>query len=1362
MTMQFNKFIITVIVSLLPALIINGRPLMSDAQTLTKTSQIKQTQMKKIFELIGKDKPEITLLTGLSFGTERIQGIFQGAAWIFYADGTFTFTYQSAFLSDSVSGTYKKVGENLEFQGESLPDVDRAFSIDGKIQINEKSFVLDAICTDLGSPQQIVNINQGLTTGKLTQTSKLGPLPENKLTTEQINKVNSDLTKTLNSLGINSSAIKSEIEGIKTGIFEVSITGKTDKGNFGPLPASIFITSPSAGSKNPLAVSLIANPELFGKNGFINLSSQESSEQDTKNIQIQAKKGKISLEVSPSQVQRSATYTLGTDKSSPDFERTALIENGILNLKVEGDKISGDIKISGTYFPSGADEHFSDFKQPSTYEVKIVGKIPTSPPVEKLKATLALNFNGQWDTGKSYFGHLDLQRNGQQVSGTYTGNGGGTITGVIQGNRLDFIWQDRQQVEKGKGFLRSIAGGGKLVGLWTSENAKSEAKTQNIVASWQLPTWLKIDTFSPFDLQELRYLGREIASQHKYEQAALILNPVIVSYLPKQQEKTKAFEKVSIENEREEEGNLITAASYLTDLINCYFNLGDYEQLLQSLDYGLEVQRLLGPDVSASRLFRRLTFNIAKELTEKPKTFETMENGYKRWQQMISGNFGVVGISLEQNKTTQEFIISSVEKNKPAYVAGILPQDVISIIDGKTTQDMDEIQVLEMLRGKPNTPVLITIKRGNQTLNFELIRAKVEVSSSQRQTELMESLTIFSDSSSQVRDESKNYLNEINTLAEKIAQGQEKAVPSLLSVTKSADQYIIRLNQDTNKLIIKQREVFSKQKEALQELDVILSAFKDSERIQDLQIKDLDSREEKMLHLIENDPDLSAIDKQIFGAYYADIMYRLSLANNIKSTKNLIEKIDIAKVFEEDQKRSLSMTSNLTQSMEHWRLRLVKDIDKIQALDQGQSFFTKAIQFLISLNYKEEALVTSENSRARAFADLLAKRLSSNLDIRSIANSPSLEGIKAIAKNENATLVEYSIAKQKDNTKLYIWVVKPTGQIEFRQVDLKESFGESLETLVTRARTNIGVRGRKLSIVAEPIDNQESPEHLQKLHKILIDPIADLLPTDPNDHVIFMPQRELFLVPFPALQDKNGKYLIEKHTILTAPAIQVLDLTQKQRAKVQKANVKGLVIVGNPTMPKVIEKFGDPPVQLQKLPSAETEAIAIAKLLHTKALIGNQATKTAILSQLSQAKIIHLATHGLLEDFQSLEIHGVIALAPSGNDNGLLTASEILDLKLNAELVVLSACDTGRGRITGDGVIGLSRSLITAGVPSVIVSLWSVPDAPTAELMTEFYQNWQEKKLDKAQALRQAMLTTMKTHSNPKDWAAFTLIGEAN
>jgi CHAT domain-containing protein len=99
-------------------------------------------------------------------------------------------------------------------------------------------------------------------------------------------------------------------------------------------------------------------------------------------------------------------------------------------------------------------------------------------------------------------------------------------------------------------------------------------------------------------------------------------------------------------------------------------------------------------------------------------------------------------------------------------------------------------------------------------------------------------------------------------------------------------------------------------------------------------------------------------------------------------------------------------------------------------------------------------------------------------------------------------------------------------------------------------------------------------------------------------------------------------------------------------------------------------------------------------------------------------------------------------------------------MNLKAELVVLSACDTGRGRIRSEGVIGLSRSLISAGVPSVLVSLWAVDDAATTELMREFYQQWQQNP-DKAQALRQAMLITMKNHPDPLLWAAFTLIGEA-
>jgi CHAT domain-containing protein len=184
------------------------------------------------------------------------------------------------------------------------------------------------------------------------------------------------------------------------------------------------------------------------------------------------------------------------------------------------------------------------------------------------------------------------------------------------------------------------------------------------------------------------------------------------------------------------------------------------------------------------------------------------------------------------------------------------------------------------------------------------------------------------------------------------------------------------------------------------------------------------------------------------------------------------------------------------------------------------------------------------------------------------------------------------------------------------------------------------------------------------------------------------------------------------------------------------------------------------PGQLSPLPGAEQEALMIAKLLNTKALIGPQATKVDIVQQLPKARLVHLATHGLLDDINKIGVPGAIALAPSANDNGFLTSGEILNLKLNAELVVLSACNTGRGEITGDGVIGLSRSLIAAGVPSAIVSLWYVPDFATTDLMTEFYRKLQENP-DKAQALRGAMLATMKKHPNPFNWAGFTLIGEA-
>jgi CHAT domain-containing protein len=398
-------------------------------------------------------------------------------------------------------------------------------------------------------------------------------------------------------------------------------------------------------------------------------------------------------------------------------------------------------------------------------------------------------------------------------------------------------------------------------------------------------------------------------------------------------------------------------------------------------------------------------------------------------------------------------------------------------------------------------------------------------------------------------------------------------------------------------------------------------------------------------------------------------------------------------------------------------LRLdLKDSHKISIFEE-QAFTYRLLQeVLVCQNKLLEALEISELGRTRAFVDLLADHLFYQTHIQNLATQITYHNIQEVARLQNSTLIEYSIVNS--NKLLLIWIVKPTGEINFCSVKLEFANQEhvSLSNLITQARTSLDVLDSKNNTSDNFIE-------LQQLYKILIQPIFSLLPTDPKASIIFVPQDTLFLIPFPALQDAEGKFLIEKHIIVTAPSIQVLELTQKRSAEV-KTSLDALV-VGDPKMPTI--PLTEPPVELKDLPWAKIEAQAIAPLFNTQAITGADATKAYITQLLPKARLIHLATHGLLDDIRQLGIPGAIALAPSDDDNGFLTAGEIYDMKLNAELVVLSACSTGQGKITGDGVVGLSRCLIAAGVKSVIVSLWSVDDLSTALLMVKFYQIFQQK-----------------------------------
>jgi CHAT domain-containing protein/Flp pilus assembly protein TadD len=416
-----------------------------------------------------------------------------------------------------------------------------------------------------------------------------------------------------------------------------------------------------------------------------------------------------------------------------------------------------------------------------------------------------------------------------------------------------------------------------------------------------------------------------------------------------------------------------------------------------------------------------------------------------------------------------------------------------------------------------------------------------------------------------------------------------------------------------------------------------------------------------------------------------------------------------------------------------------RDENKVSLFETQFYAYSTLQQALVAKGDYNTALTIAEKGRARAFAEQLAIRLSQSQlpELKPI----TLGEIQKVAKNQQATLVTYSVIQnaEKQEKELYTWVVNPQGQVKFKRQALPQTPSQpdaiSLTNLVSSLRDHV--------LRSNSQHNVNNTANITDTYQLLIQPIAEFLPKDPTAQVIIIPQGSLFLVPFVALKDSQGKYLIEKHTISIAPSIQTLLLTSRPQSVSKEA-----LIIGNPS---------PMPEGMLPLPGTETEALEIAKMLNTQPLIGQQATENVIIERMTKAGIIHLATHGIFNERQGL--NSSLALAAINNQDGLLTALEIIDLKLNANLAVLSACDTGRGQITGDGVIGLSRAFMGAGVPTVVASLWAVPDESTATLMTEFYRQM-PKTPNKAQALRQAMFITMKKNSEPVNWAGFVVIGQ--
>lgn len=295
-----------------------------------------------------------------------------------------------------------------------------------------------------------------------------------------------------------------------------------------------------------------------------------------------------------------------------------------------------------------------------------------------------------------------------------------------------------------------------------------------------------------------------------------------------------------------------------------------------------------------------------------------------------------------------------------------------------------------------------------------------------------------------------------------------------------------------------------------------------------------------------------------------------------------------------------------------------------------------------------------------------------------------------------------------------------------------------------------------------------------KLYESLLKPAESQLRGKAN--LVIAPDATLWDLPFQALVTGANRLLIEEAAVAYAPSLTALRDMEKRRTK-QSGNETStaLLAIGNPTLGQETIRRAALTLRDEKLdplPEAEQEVRAIARLYgttHSKIYIGREAREDYVKNEAGRARILHFAAHGMLNDASPMYSH--LALAPGGaREDGLLEAWELMRLDLKADLAVLSACDTARGRIgPGEGIIGFSWAMFIAGVPSIVVSQWKVESASTRDLMVNLHRalmpsprSGRAVGLTKAQALRQAALKVMRNPgtSHPFYWAGFVLVGD--
>ncbi|KZY41958.1 CHAT domain-containing protein [Oleiphilus sp. HI0086] len=433
---------------------------------------------------------------------------------------------------------------------------------------------------------------------------------------------------------------------------------------------------------------------------------------------------------------------------------------------------------------------------------------------------------------------------------------------------------------------------------------------------------------------------------------------------------------------------------------------------------------------------------------------------------------------------------------------------------------------------------------------------------------------------------------------------------------------------------------------------------------------------------------------------------------------------------------------------------------KIGYMSDKFEVYSAYIDYLIEIGDHGKALEYAERSKSRALVDSLAAK--EKFGSRSSKADSLINEIKILEENsfnksedERSMILSLRSELKAEAPELLSLISVPSINIADMQSTVPDNtsmlfFSQSVKGLNVFALNKDSVYGHMVELAN--IDTLVE-EYLEKIRTRSDDYLSNsralydalIKPVEPHlngTSLLITPYGKLHYLPFGSLHDGQS-FLVEKYSYSLMPNISIIELLSNRVVQSEKA-----LVIGNPA-----NDHG-----FSSLEMSELEASAIGNLTYrSKTLKGEQATETEFKNSISDYGVIHYAGHAYFNENEPL----LSSLVMAGDDknDGMFTLSELYETNISADLVTLSACETGLGEVrSGDEVFGFTHGLLFSGANSVVSSLWKVPDEETGLLMLGFYSNLES--MSKSEALQQAKVFLLNDiNPHPYYWSSFEYTG---